>query len=67
MLSAQNSRSLRATACTLCLSEAKLEAEAEAGGKDVLIARSVHNNLFVDSIEYERKWCNNSRSNYTLE
>ena len=33
-VSAQNSGSLRATACTLCLSEAESEAGAEAEGKD---------------------------------
>ena len=38
---------------TLCLSEAEFKAEEEAGGKDVSIAGIVHQNPFVDSIEYE--------------
>ena len=34
MLSAQNSGSLRTTACTLCVSEAESKAGAEAKGED---------------------------------
>ena len=52
-LSAQNSGSLRATACTLCQSGAEFEAEAEASGEDVSVAGIDYQHLFVDSIEYE--------------
>ena len=42
MLSAQNPGSLRATACTPCLSEAECEAGAEADGEDERVGGIVH-------------------------
>ena len=48
-----NSGSLRATACTLGLSEAEFVAEAESVGQDVTVAGIAHQNLIVDSLEYE--------------
>ena len=54
MLSAQNLGSLRATACILCLSEAEAEAGVEDRAEDRSVAGIVHQNPFIDSIEYER-------------
>ena len=54
MLTAQNSGSLRATVCIQSLAEAEAEAGVEDGAEDGSNAGIVHQNLFVNSIEYER-------------
>ena len=54
MLSAQNSGSLRPTACIRGLAEAEAEASVEDGTEDGSIVGNVHQDPFVDFIEYER-------------